>query len=289
MITARHALSAAILALASFASSAAVPVDHARENIATPSAKPQRIVSLNLCTDQLLLQMVEPSRIRAVSYLARDPRSSGMVAQAMRVAETRGSAEEIVAMKPDLVLAGTYSTRQTVAILRQLGYAVVEFEPESNFDDIIGNIRKLAEAVGEQAKGEQMVARIEQHLSRLPPAPRPRPVYANYDANGYSSGDGTLIAAVANLAGFDTLAQRLDLAGSPQIPLEQMLTSRPDIIDPGDDFAAPSLATEMLGHPALRALMQESRPIDLHGKYTACGTMLTLEALDRLVAAREAL
>ena len=33
----------------------------------TPAAKPRRIVSLNVCTDQLLMQMVERDRIRAVA------------------------------------------------------------------------------------------------------------------------------------------------------------------------------------------------------------------------------
>ena len=286
VIKARLTLSAALLALAAIGGSAATPLEHTASAPAASAAKPQRIVSLNLCTDQLLLQMVDPQRIRAVSYLARDPRSSGMVKQAELVPETSGHAEQVIAMNPDLVLAGTFSTRKTVAILRKLGYRVIEFDPASDFADIIGNIHEMARAVGEPARGEAMGAQIERRLASLPHLPAVRPVYANYDANGFTSGDGALVTSVANSAGFDTLGQRLGLAGSPQISLEQMLISQPDLIDLGDDFTAPSLATEMFDHPALQALMRERQTIALPAKYTACGTMQTLHALDALVDAR---
>lgn len=252
---------------------------------------PQRIVSLNLCADQLLLQMVGRERIRAVTYLARDPRSSGMAAAAMRVPVTRGTAEEVIAMKPDLVLAGAFSTRGTVAILRRLGYRVVEFEPETDFTMIAANIRKLAAAVGEPARGQAMIGIIERRLAEVArtSGTRPRPLYADYNANGYTSGDGMLISEVANRAGFDTLGQRLGFAGPRQVSLEQMLVLRPEIIDPGDEYAAPALATQMFRHPALKHLMRKRQVVAIPSKYTVCGTMQTLRALDALVAARRAL
>lgn len=252
-------------------------------------ARPLRIVSLNLCTDQLLLQLVERDRIRALTYLAIDPRSSGMVAEAQGLPITRGVAEEVIAMQPDLVVAGTFSARETVAILTRLGYPVVTFEPEDSFEGIIANIRQMAAAVGEPARGEAMVARIEAALAAVPPAPANRPVYANYNANGFTSGDGALITEVANRAGFDTLGQRLGFAGTRQVPLEQLLTLRPDVIDLGEEYPTPALATEHFRHPALVRLMQESDVISMPSKYTVCGSELTLRALGAFVAAREAL
>ena len=43
---------------------------------------PQRIVSLNLCTDQLLMMLVEPERIAAVSYHAVNPDTSNLAREA---------------------------------------------------------------------------------------------------------------------------------------------------------------------------------------------------------------
>lgn len=250
------------------------------------TAKPQRIVSLNLCTDQLLMQMVDHRRIRALTYLASDARSSGMAEEARRLPATTGAAEQVIAMRPDLVLAGPFSTRDTVAILRRLGYRVMEFAPEADFAAIRANIERMAQAVGEPDRGAAMIGTIDAALAAVPPPPPMRPVYANYDANGFTSGDGSLLTEVANVAGFDTLGQRLGFAGMRQVSLEQMLVERPDAIDIGDGSGAPALATEIYRHPALQRLLDEQQQVAIPGKYTGCGTMLTLRALDAFVAAR---
>ena len=254
-------------------------------------AAPQRIVSLNLCTDQLLMQMVDRRRITAVTYLARDPLYSGMAQEARRLPVTRGTAEEVIALRPDLVLAGPFSTRETVAILRRLGYEVVSVEPAADFPAIIRNIRLLAQALGEPARGEAMARAIETRLARLgSPAPSAeRPVFADYGANGYVSGDGALITSVANAAGFDTLGQRLGVAGARAVSLERLLVEQPDLVALGDRFAGPALATQAFRHPALRRLMHDSARVDVPAHATACGTLLTLAALDALVEARRTL
>ncbi len=282
---------AALLAAAALSGASAPPPGGAGTGppSLTPAGKPQRIVSLNLCTDQLLLQLVEPRRIRAVTYLAADPRSSGMARAAARVPLTRGDAEDVIAMRPDLVLAGTFSTRETVAILRRLGYPVLELAPESDFASIKANIAQLAGAVGEPARGARMIAAIDAALAVVPPPSAERPVYADYQANGFTSGDGALITEVANAAGFDTLAQRLGLPGTRQVSLEQLLVTPPDVIDLGEGYGGPALATENYRHPVLRRLMRERQVVRLPGKYTACGSPLTLRALDALVQARRQL
>jgi iron complex transport system substrate-binding protein len=257
----------------------------AAPGIASP--QPRRIVSLNVCTDQMLMQLVEHDRIRAISYLAADPRYSAMVEQARGLPMTEGLAEDVIAMRPDLVLAGTFSARETVALLRRMGYNVVEFEPEGDFPSIIANLRKMAEAVGEPERGEAMVRQIEQALAAVPQHPAGRPVYADYNANGFTSGDGALVAAVANAAGFETLGQRLGLGGTRQVSLEQMLVSRPDVIDLAPEFPAPALATELFRHPVLQKIVREQRTIAIPARYTTCGNVLTLRALEAFVAARQ--
>ena len=264
------------------------------QSVASPAplpAPPRRIVSLNLCTDQLLMQLVPPGRIAALTYLARDPRYSGMVAEARRLAVTRGTAEEVIALRPDLVLAGPFSARETVALLRRLGYRVVSVDPANDFAGISRSIRVLAAAVGEPARGERMAEAIATRLAALPPAPplAERPIFADYGANGFTSGSGALITAIADAAGFEMLGQRLGIAGTRQVSLEALLVAHPDLVALGDSYGAPALATQNYRHPALRHLLHETARIDLPDPPTACGTMQTLDALDRLVAARQRL
>ncbi|MFC3100454.1 ABC transporter substrate-binding protein [Altererythrobacter lauratis] len=248
-----------------------------------------RIVSLNLCTDQLLMQLVEPRRIAAVTQLAADPHFSAMAAEARRLPVTRGTAEEVIALRPDLVLAGTFSARQAVAMLRRLGYPVVELAPESDFAAITTNIRLLAAAVGERERGEALVRELETALAAVPPAPQDAPLYADYAANGFSSGNGTLLAEVANRAGFRTLGQHLGWNGVRQVSLEQMLHTPPTVIDLGDPGSAPALAQENTRHPAMRHVLHDAKVLAIPSRYTACGNLRTLRALEALVAARRGL
>src|SRR5262249_10027333 len=73
-------------------------------------AAPQRIVSMNLCTDQLALMLVDRSRIVSISFLGADPAESPLAAMAKGVPINHGLAEEVIAQKPDLVLTGRYTT-----------------------------------------------------------------------------------------------------------------------------------------------------------------------------------
>ena len=45
---------------------------------AQAASKPTRIVSLDLCADQLLIELVERERIAAVTFLADDPSTSAI-------------------------------------------------------------------------------------------------------------------------------------------------------------------------------------------------------------------
>ena len=85
-----------------------------------PAGAPERVVSINLCTDQLAMMLAAPGQLVSVSYLARDVRSSAMAAQAEAFAINRSRTEEIYLLEPDLVLGGTFSTPGTVSMQLRL-------------------------------------------------------------------------------------------------------------------------------------------------------------------------
>ena len=96
---------------------------------------PSRVVSINLCTDQLLMALAEPGQITAVSRWARRPDMSFLAAKAQSIPVMRGSAEEVLRLRPDLVLAGTFSGTATRALLVQQGIRVEAFAPPRNLDE----------------------------------------------------------------------------------------------------------------------------------------------------------
>ncbi len=256
---------------------------------ATPaSAKPERIVSMNLCTDQLVMLLADRERIASVSFLAADPHVSALAGEVGGLRLNHGLAEEIMLMNPDLVISGTFTTRPTVFLLRKLGYPVVEVPVASSLDDIRSNIRAVAEAIGELARGEAMIAAFD---SKLPPlaAARagPRPMAVLYWANGYTSGQDTLVNAAVEAAGFRTLGRELGLAGTSQLPLETLLAAKPDILILGRDRDEPALATETFWHPALQRAFATRPRISVPDHLWVCGTPFIADAIARLAAIRE--
>ena len=85
--------------------------------IALEVDKPQRIVSTNICTDQLLIKLVDQKRIASLSHLASDPHSSWIATEASTLHLNRGTAEEVISLNPDLIITSTFSFRPTLSIL----------------------------------------------------------------------------------------------------------------------------------------------------------------------------
>lgn len=189
-------------------------------------------------------------------------------------------------MHPDLVLAGTYTTRTTVGLLRRLGVRVEEFTPESSIEDIRANLGRMGEILGRQKRAGELVAELDQGLAGLAATPPPRRSVALYYPNSYTSGAGTLVDAIVEAAGLENIADRLGLAGTVQLPLELLVLSEPDlVVDGGDDLGTPALAEENFVHPAYRALLGSVRSVPIPASYTICGAPFTLEAARRLQAA----
>ena len=108
---------------------------------------PKRVVSMNLCTDQLAMALAAPGQLISVSYIARDPRASAMVEEAMRYPVNRGRAEEVYLLHPDLVLAGSFGG-PAVAMLHRLGVPVVEVAPPTSLDEARKAIAQVGAALG---------------------------------------------------------------------------------------------------------------------------------------------
>ena len=251
------------------------------------AAKPERIVSLNICTDQLLLLLVEPERIASLSFFARDPEYSALAARAHGLRTNQGSIEEILPLAPDLVLAGTFTTRATVFLLRRLGYRVVEVPPETSFAEARANIGRVAAAVGEPTRGEALIAELDRALGEVRAAAQ-KPLAAFYWANGFTSGRGTLANAVAEHAGFSNLAAVRGVRGIAQLPLERLLAAEPDLVILGRRHDGAALANETFLHPALRHFLQARTTASVPDSLWVCGTPLLAEAAARLAAARDA-
>jgi len=132
---------------------------------------PQRVVSVNLCTDQLALILAAPDQLISVSRLAHDPDSSAMVEAARNLPTNGSGAEEAYLLAPDLVLAGTYTSSDTVQMLRNLGVRVEIFAPAQSLSDIPALLTQMGAALGREDEAATQIAAFRAELSTLDDAP----------------------------------------------------------------------------------------------------------------------
>lgn len=262
------------------------------------SAQPHRVVSLNLCADQWVLLLARPEHVKSVTWLARDPDISGMAAQAATVPVNYGLAEELIPLKPDLAVAGVYTTRTTVAFMQRLGIPVLDLDVPRSVDAMLAQVRQVALALGEVQRGEQLIAQMNARLSALansaPAVPinglnTPRPIAAIWQANGGTVGPGSLLDELLTRAGFDNLATRQGIGQYGQLPLEALLLGQPDILILNSTRdRLPSQADELLRHPALAAAFPAARTLVVPQQLWTCGGPGVVEAIEILThAARE--
>ncbi|PWL16951.1 ABC transporter substrate-binding protein [Falsochrobactrum shanghaiense] len=248
---------------------------------------PKRVVSINVCTDQLAMVLAQDGQLRSVSNLARDPLMSVMADKADRLPVNRAQAEEVFLLQPDLVLAGTFSSRATVGLLRQLGVRVEEFAPARNFEDIMAHMERMGTLLGREDEARKQIAAMKTALAAIR-KPAHRRTVALYYANSYTAGRGTLIDDAVRRAGLDNLTEKLGIRGSATLPLELLVVEKPDMIVRSSRGQAPALAFENFQHPALHALGTEARMISLADNLTVCGGPFSVEAVAQLAeAARE--
>lgn len=241
---------------------------------------------MNLCTDQLAMLLAAPGQLVSVTYLARDPRLSAMVDQAMDYPVNHGGAEELFLMRPDVVLADEWSPGATVSMLRRVGIEVVQFSPGTTMDEVRTNILKMGEVLGREAEAEALAADYAAALEVFRAYEGPRPRAALYFANGYMAGVNSLSGRIVEAAGFDNIAGERGLEYGAAVPLEELVMSAPDLVIVGGREPGQSRAEEVLGHPALRHM---NLGADLTDADWTCATPHVLKAVERLADVRKSL
>ncbi len=248
---------------------------------------PARVVSMNLCTDQLAMLVAAPGQLHSVSYLAGDPRGSAMAEEALGYEINRGLAEEIYLMEPDLVIAGSFSTRATVAMLQRLGIPVAVFEPAYSLDEVRDRLARMGAVLGREEAAEGLIADYDRRLEALKAETGHRPSAALYYANGYTSGDRTLAGQILVAAGFENAAVAAGISSGGILPLEVLALLEPDALITGRRYPGASRSEEILDHPVVRALREERANGAITDRDWVCGTPFVLRAIEALGPLRD--
>jgi iron complex transport system substrate-binding protein len=224
----------------------------------TIKARPQRIVSQTLATDEILLAVCEPERIIAFSKFALDPEYSN-VADIVRQQNVRQveSTEDIVTLNPDLIFIASYSRAEIAEQLKTVGAPVFRFASFASIDDIKKNIRSVGYATGDDERAAAIVAEMERRLensrARIPHGGKP-PRVLSYGLSGSTAGSDTLFDDILRTVGAINVAAERGLKGFQRISAEQITEWQPDFIITG---SAPNTLEDtrrrLLANPAVAA------------------------------------
>lgn len=219
--------------------------------------RPEHIVAGSVLSAEVLLAIAPRERIAGVHYLAADPRYSMVADLAKGLRQVGADPEQLLAVRPDLVITDEFTKPETVALLTGIGVPVVRTHAFATFADVADNIRLIGWVTGcdEAAEGlvEQMRARqlsLDAHRRQVQDW---RVMSLDGGLNSY--GVGSLFDAEIAATGAANLSAERGVGPYRKLDIEAVLSWRPDAlvlgVVPGEEDAA---RQRLLQYPGLKLL-----------------------------------
>ena len=234
-------------------------------------APAKQVISLNLCTDQLLMALADPGQIAALSPLARDPLLSNMAEEAQTFRIIKPRSETLLQIQPDLVLTAPYEHRLTRQILTNHRIEIMTMGVWTSLEAGKEQIRQLARRLGHIDRGQMLINRIDEAMARVMPVSTARSML-EIERRLYAPGTQSLVADLVRQWGLTNQADRLGVGQGGFVALERLLGDRPDVLLVTDSSPmVEDMGIALLRHPALNTVFDEKRRIGIPTRLSLCG------------------
>ena len=132
-------------------------------------SKPKRILTFAMYTDQIVLGLVTSDHLVGINTLMDDPVLSNVVPIAKRITKKIGDpgAEEVLSMKPDVVIVSDWTQAEKIQSMRDLGLKVVSVKSPETIQDAKEAVSQVAAAIGEPEKGKQLIGMMDRKLAEI--------------------------------------------------------------------------------------------------------------------------
>jgi iron complex transport system substrate-binding protein len=231
-----------------------------------------RVASLNLCTDEYLLLLGRPEQIASVSYLSHDPLESPLWRLGQRYNGNRGSIEDVLTLRPSLILSMGGGGRATALLASRLHVKALDVPYATSLYGVADNLRTVAAALGDPRRAEPWIAKMHQ-LRRTAPRKAEDAIWIS--GHGDTFAPGSLGSQWLRLAGFE---QR-PLAG--RATLETLLTKPPKVLIQSNYRSRElSEGVRWLDHPIVRHA--GTKRIVTDGRRWTCMGPLMIAEIERL-------
>ena len=241
-----------------------------------------RIVSTNPCVDAVLVRILPPSRIAAISHYSQEASATSIpLAVARRFHAVAGTAEEVIALHPDLVIASTYTPPATQAAYARAGLKMLLVGIPDSIAESQAQVTQIAEAAGAPAGGARINAEIDRSVARWGRKDDSAPGALLYISGDLATGGGTLLNDMMTRVGFRNAAATYGLTHTGTLSAETIVTKPPAIV------IAPEQASR--GTALRRRLLPRTPQAVFPRTLINCGGPTIPPALERLAAIRAGL
>ena len=237
------------------------------------------------------MEVAEPAQIAAVSHYSHDPRATSVPMNwAKHYPAVSGAAEDIIAVEPDLVIAGPHVSIQTIAALKRLGIPLMQVTVPETVEESKRQISDIAARIGQQQSGTLLNARIDAAMADARTNVRVIPALI-WQGSGLVPGKGTLADELLIHTGFRNVSGTLGLKKWDIVSLEQLLSAPPAVLLAGQANmgAGDADANRMLSHPVLRKVGARIRVAHYPSSLLHCGGPIIIKSVARLAKVRRSL
>ena len=132
-------------------------------------SKPKRILTFAMYTDQIVLGLVTSDHLVGINTLLDDPVLSNIIPIAKKISKKIGNpgAEEVLSMKPDVVIVSDWTQAEKIQSMRDLGLKVVSVKSPETIQDAKEAVSQVAAAIGEPEKGKQLIGMMDKKLAEI--------------------------------------------------------------------------------------------------------------------------
>lgn len=261
--------------------------------------KPQRILTGNLAYDTMVLGLTTPEHLTAVNSLSHDPMMSFVAEETKPIKTVIRSSMEIplelvLKTRPDLIITSSWMDKNTVDMLRGLGYPVVVCRGPNSIEDVRSAVRLIAKALGEPERGEKLVARMDEELQETESILRQHKgtqrqglLISQMQSWG---GKGSMFDDLMNHARVTNGIAAVGLKSGEPLTKELILKADPDFFivsadRAGDPVRGPKFLRQFFADPALSGMRGIHHIVPIPDRYIYCASQNVGQAVKALANA----
>ncbi|MGH7885530.1 MAG: ABC transporter substrate-binding protein [Thermodesulfobacteriota bacterium] len=251
---------------------------------------PDRIVSLTLASDEILVDIVrDKDRIRALTYLSSDNNISNVADKTEGIPRIYANLEQVFELSPDIVIVASYINSNFRKQLADTKINTLYLKELGTFDSIKENIRLIGKAVCEQKNAEELIKEMDKKLEKISKKisiNKPKPLVLYYSPSGDTAGFNSTINEIIEKAGAQNLGSKAGINGYGKISLEYIIENDPDLIILSSfNPSNPDFAKEFISNTALKDIsaVRKDRVKVLAAKNLISASHYVVNSVDDLV------